>query len=269
MTEVASQKPANQDFQYINLSEVYHLFQDLPLEIAMYDTGGRYKFVNKAYEADESIRKKIIGQDDSYYFKLKGIPVEYAVKRREHFELAMQSKIMVKFTEKLVLTDKNKEFYYKRNFQPIFTNGGGQNIAYIFLFGSDLSAVVLGQREVEYLAYHDKLTGLKNKTAFHEQLKQMEAEVNDKDNAPISAVLFCDLNNFKLVNDSLGHAAGDIILQEVASRLNLCVDKSDVVYRFGGDEFVVILRSIEQELDAGRIADKITKYLSKPFQIIL
>ncbi len=115
------------------------------------------------------------------------------------------------------------------------------------------------------MAYHDKLTGIKNRDAFQERLNQLISENIKQESREVSGVLLCDLNNFRLINDSLGTPVGDIILKEVAARLNLCIDPGDMVFRFGGDEFIIILRNVKHEFDAGRIAEKISKYLSKPF----
>ena len=259
--------PVDSGQNYINLKEVYHLFHDLPLEIAMYDIEGCYKFVNKLYEPDDDIRRQMIGKSDDFYFALKGIDSDSLNKRKEYFNQALEEKRTVKFTEKLQVEEGQKKLYYERAFRPIFSNGARENMGHIFLFGSDLSALVMGQQEVEYLAYHDKLTGLKNRTAFRDLLKTVETKIKEDENAEKSAILFLDLNKFKLVNDSLGHAAGDFIIQEVASRLKICVDDSDQVFRIGGDDFAIVLQNIQHEYDAGRIAEKITKYLAKPFLV--
>ena len=259
--------PVDSDQKYINLKEVYHLFHDLPLEIAMYDIEGCYKFVNKLYEPDDDVRREMIGKNDDYYFALKGIDSESLLKRKEYFKQALEEKQIIKFTEKLQVKEGQNNLYYERAFRPTFLNGTRENISYIFLFGSDLSALVMGQQEVEYLAYHDKLTGLKNRTAFRDLLKTLGTNRKEDKNAGKSAILFLDLNHFKLINDSLGHAAGDLIIQEVASRIKICVDDHDQVFRIAGDDFTVVLQNIQHEYDAGRIAEKITKYLAKPFLV--
>jgi diguanylate cyclase (GGDEF)-like protein len=253
--------------KYVNIKEIYHLFHDLPLEIAMYDVSGCYKFVNKLYEPDESIRKQMIGKDDGFYFALKGMDDESLKKRREYFDHALSSKKITKFTEKLHLAEEEKNRYYERAFRPIFFNGSQENVSYVFLFGTDLSELVMGQQEVEYLAFHDKLTGLKNRAAFRDLLKTMTTNLAKNEASEKSAILFLDINNFKLVNDSLGHAAGDLVIQEVASRLKICVDESAQVFRIAGDDFTIVLQNIQHEYDAGRVAEKITKYLAKPFLV--
>jgi diguanylate cyclase (GGDEF)-like protein len=255
------------DIKNIDLQELYNIFQDLPIEIAMYDLNGRYKFVNKLYVQNDDIRRKIIGKDDEYLFNLLGISLDSAIKRREAFQRVLQEKRMIKFTEKLLLPEKNRTLYYKRTLRPLFSDPRNQELSYIFLFGNNLNAAILGQKELRYLAYHDKLTSLKNRAAFYEQLEQIKVEYERDNNDKITAVLFCDLDNFKFVNDSLGHGIGDELLKEVASRLKLCLRKSDYVYRFGGDEFTVIIKNVNHDYDAGRIAEKFTSYISKPYII--
>lgn len=259
--------PAKSTGKYISLSEVYHLFNDLPMEIAMFDAHGRYKFVNKLYEPDENIRREMIGQDDRFYFDLKGIDKNLADRRLDYFNQAISDKQVIKFSENLSTSQKSKTRYYERNFKPVFSNGNREDVSYVFLFGTDLSDVIHGQKEVEYLAQHDKLTGLRNRALFHEQLKQMEVEQSEKENPGKSAVLIIDLNNFKLVNDAQGHQAGDVIIQEVASRIKICIDDNAQVFRIGGDDFAIIIRNIIHEYDVSRIAEKITKYLAKPFMV--
>lgn len=247
----------------IDLNEIYQLFQDLPLEIAMFDLKGRYKFVNQLYERDTDMRKFMIGKDDTAYFAKKGIDESHADKRQVFFRQAIIERKIIKFTEKLEIPEHNKTLYYKRYFRPLFGNDG--EIKYVFLFGNNLNAVIMSQRELEYMAYHDKLTGIKNRDAFQEKLEHMITEGSKQNNPEVAGLLLCDLNNFRLINDSLGTPVGDIILKEVAARLNLCVEQGDSVYRYGGDEFIIILRNVKHEFDAGRIAEKISKYLAKPF----
>jgi diguanylate cyclase (GGDEF)-like protein/PAS domain S-box-containing protein len=99
------------------------------------------------------------------------------------------------------------------------------------------------EREIAFLAYHDKLTGLPNRAMFQEVLDLSLARAKRQDGSV--AVLYIDLDNFKLVNDSLGHAAGDELLREMTSRLREAVRDTDVVSRLGGDEFLVLLSDLD------------------------
>jgi diguanylate cyclase (GGDEF)-like protein len=133
------------------------------------------------------------------------------------------------------------------------------------VFGSDLTAVIHGQQELKYLAYHDKLTGLRNRDAFYEQLDQILLDLPRDTERRITAILFCDLDSFKLVNDTLGHDIGDLVLREVAGRLKDSLRKSDFVFRLGGDEFTIIVRHLKAEYEAKTVAEKILKKLSEPY----
>jgi diguanylate cyclase (GGDEF)-like protein len=121
-------------------------------------------------------------------------------------------------------------------------------------------------QRVEYLAYHDGLTGLPNRSMFSKLLSQRISEARRYDRE--LAVAFLDLDRFKQINDTLGHEAGDQLLQEVAARLHGCVRDSDTVARLGGDEFVVLLPELQDGKLAATVAHKILGVLAKPFTLI-
>ena len=113
-------------------------------------------------------------------------------------------------------------------------------------------------------ATHDSLTSLPNRKYFHDHLAETIASAKrDKQNF---AVLYLDLDEFKAINDALGHAVGDQLIENTARRLEQCVRKGDMVARVGGDEFIVLLRDIST-LGISNVAEKITKVLSEPFTI--
>ena len=119
---------------------------------------------------------------------------------------------------------------------------------------------------VEYLAYHDGLTGLPNRSMFSKRLSQSISEAQRYERR--LAIAFLDLDRFKQINDTLGHEAGDQLLQEVAIRLKGCVRDSDTVARLGGDEFVVLLPELEDEKHAAIVAQKILAAAARPFTLI-
>ncbi len=118
---------------------------------------------------------------------------------------------------------------------------------------------------VEHLAYHDSLTTLPNRSLF---TKLLDHSINQarRRNGQL-AVLFLDLDHFKNINDTLGHEAGDQLLQEVAARLKTCLRESDTVARLGGDEFVVILPELDVEKYAATVAEKILSAIARPFDL--
>jgi diguanylate cyclase (GGDEF)-like protein len=121
-------------------------------------------------------------------------------------------------------------------------------------------------KRVEYLAYHDALTGLPNRSMFSKLLHQSISESHRYGRS--FAVAFLDLDRFKQINDSLGHEAGDQLLQEVAGRLKGCVRESDTIARLGGDEFVLLLPEAASGGNAAAVAQKILSVVAKPFTLI-
>ena len=121
------------------------------------------------------------------------------------------------------------------------------------------------ERTIHYMAHHDALTGLPNRRLMQDRLHQAIMAARRKQRHV--AVLFLDLDRFKVVNDSLGHDTGDFILKDIARRLVSCVREVDTVSREGGDEFVVILPDLERPESARTVADKILKEIARPVEI--
>ncbi|HQU15580.1 MAG: hypothetical protein B7Z66_00850 [Chromatiales bacterium 21-64-14] len=121
------------------------------------------------------------------------------------------------------------------------------------------------EKRVNHLAYHDPLTDLPNRQRFADQLEQ-STDLARRRGQPL-ALLFLDLDRFKLINDSLGHGAGDLLLQSVAQRLTACVRKGDIVGRLGGDEFTVIVEGVASAQEAALIAQKVLVVLAEPFML--
>jgi diguanylate cyclase (GGDEF)-like protein/PAS domain S-box-containing protein len=118
---------------------------------------------------------------------------------------------------------------------------------------------------LKHMAQYDSLTGLPNRGLLYDRLKMALARTRREQGH--MSVLYLDLNNFKQVNDSLGHAAGDELLQEVANRLKQCVRDLDTVARMGGDEFVVLLENLQLPEHASNMAKKIRSAISQPIKI--
>ncbi len=114
-------------------------------------------------------------------------------------------------------------------------------------------------------AYYDNLTDLPNRRLFRSHLKQALSLANRNERK--LAVLFVDLDHFKAINDSWGHAVGDRLLQSTAKWLKSCLRASDVVARLGGDEFIILLPEIGHPEDATTVAKKLLSALRKPFRI--
>ena len=141
----------------------------------------------------------------------------------------------------------------------------------------DITERKQAEEKIHFLAYYDSLTGLANRHLFKDRVTQSLAYAQR--HQVIGAILFMDLDHFKVVNDTLGHAVGDLLLQEVAERLKKSVRTGDSVARdadpssqsclarLGGDEFTVLLNNLTHPDDAGRVAQRIRRELAKPFQL--
>ncbi|MCW8975576.1 MAG: diguanylate cyclase [Sedimenticola sp.] len=124
---------------------------------------------------------------------------------------------------------------------------------------------VKAQQELTHLATHDVLTGLPNRSLFNEHL---EIAINHAQrHSRQLALLFLDLDGFKLINDSFGHDTGDHLLKTISACMQECVRKEDILARVGGDEFTLLLREMTLPADASLIANKLINAINKPFQI--
>ncbi|MGZ8155966.1 MAG: bifunctional diguanylate cyclase/phosphodiesterase, partial [Burkholderiales bacterium] len=121
------------------------------------------------------------------------------------------------------------------------------------------------EQAVKFVAMHDALTGLPNRVMFNERLEH--AIANAKRNKRQLAVMFIDLDRFKIINDTLGHESGDILLREVARRITESLRTSDIVARLGGDEFVVLLEGVENPVNVAAVAEKLIAALTGSFAI--
>lgn len=159
----------------------------------------------------------------------------------------------------------------KLNGEPF--NGDDETL--VKSFARSLSLALENSREMEeirkkqeyldYLAHFDTLTGLPNRTLFTDRVKQTISRSHRKKQQ--FAILFIDLDNFKLVNDNLGHSQGDALLKEAASRIAANLRENDTIARLGGDEFTVILPDLSDPQDAGLVSEKIIRAIVEPFKI--
>lgn len=130
---------------------------------------------------------------------------------------------------------------------------------------TDISERKAAEARIEHLAHHDSLTGLFNR--YNLEIRLSQAVLSARREHECLAVMFIDLDRFKVINDTLGHQVGDLLLVEVAQRLRACIRESDIAARQGGDEFVVVLSAMSGPEDASNVASKILQTLSLPYQI--
>ena len=119
------------------------------------------------------------------------------------------------------------------------------------------------EKDVKKLAYHDPLTGLPNRAQLKQQIRVIVSQAAQENQR--FAILFLDLDRFKMINDTMGHDAGDLLLKAVADRIRHCVRESDFIARLGGDEFTIVLENIDSPESAASVAEKICRSVGQPF----
>jgi diguanylate cyclase (GGDEF)-like protein/PAS domain S-box-containing protein len=183
-------------------------------------------------------RGRILASDER--FEADGEPVD-----QEYRLLAKDGSVVWVHEETVLVRDEAGE--------PQFVQG----------IMSDVTQKKRSEERLHHLAFHDHLTGLPNRRLFVERLGHALQRTRRQGNRV--AVLFMDLDGFKVINDSLGHEAGDLLLTVVAQRLGRCLRPEDTLARFGGDEFVVLIEDLDDAAEAVRVAERIAEELRRPF----
>ncbi|MDP8901584.1 MAG: PAS domain S-box protein [Actinomycetota bacterium] len=182
-------------------------------------------------------RERVLASDER--FEADGGPVDH-----EYRLLAKDGSVVWVHEETVLVRDEAGE--------PRFVQG----------IMSDVTQKKRSEERLHHLAFHDPLTGLPNRRLFVDHLGHALERTRRRGNRV--AVLFMDLDGFKVVNDSLGHDVGDLLLTVVAQRLGRCLRPEDALARFGGDEFVVLLEDVDDPSEAVRVAERITQELRRP-----
>ena len=164
----------------------------------------------------------------------------------------------------LVNRRKSGEAYWEEVHIAPVKDADGQTTHYVAV-KLDITERKEAHLRLAYMAHHDALTNLPNRGLFFEHVVHALSLANR--NANLVALMFIDLDNFKPINDSFGHAVGDLVLQEAARRMSDCLRDSDTVGRIGGDEFVVLLSSVGSVAHAVTVAEKIRTALRQPYAV--
>lgn len=159
---------------------------------------------------------------------------------------------------------KNGEVYPQLLSISMAQDAGGRVSYYVGVF-ADISRIKESEQRLVHLAHHDALTDLPNRLLFNDRLEH--ALQRERRSGRAVGLLFLDLDRFKNINDSLGHAVGDELLKQVAERLLDSVRAQDTVARLGGDEFTVILEDLQDAREASRVAEKVLQRFAHPFNL--
>ena len=240
-----------------NANHLRLIADNLPVMIAYVDAHECYTFCNKAYFVRYGVTPaQMIGSTVS---QLLG--AEMYLVARPHIERVLQGERVV-FENQHVTSAGTT--YLQVTYIPDAQADG--TVAGFFAMSQDITDGTNQKRRLQYDAMHDWLTGLPNRAACMEQIKGAIARSQRSGKA--LAVLFMDIDKFKLINDVHGHAAGDQVLIEFAARVKRCMRETDYVCRLAGDEFVVVAEGLAGvERDAILVADKILAELRMPSNI--
>jgi diguanylate cyclase (GGDEF)-like protein/PAS domain S-box-containing protein len=235
------------------------VLENISAYIYVKDTRGRYLFANRLLrERFDAPMEEIAGYDDSKFYD-----AETAAASRAS-DLAVLRKgetLRSEETSPNILTGLSEVFLSVK--LPLRREDG--TIYALCGIATDITERKDVEEHMRHMAQYDGLTHLPNRALFDDRLKQALAIARREQKH--LALMFIDLDQFKPVNDTYGHAIGDLLLKEAAQRIQDCLRESDTAARIGGDEFVVLLPSIEAAQDAVPVAEKIRNALVRPFEI--
>jgi diguanylate cyclase (GGDEF)-like protein/PAS domain S-box-containing protein len=248
-----TQKQAAQE-QLVKLSQAV---EQSPGSVLIADTRGRIEYVNRKFVENsgfddvEVVGRELIG------FNLGGD----STARKALWNAIWQGDSWRSEVQK---RRRDGGHYWELSRGSPIRNAKG-NVTHYLEVGEDITEKKQAEAMIRQMAYYDALTKLPNRTLFHDRLGHaLRRARREKE---VLAVLFLDLDGFKSVNDTHGHSAGDELLRQVADRLSQSVRENDTVARMGGDEFMVLLPSLDETKHAGHVAEKIITAFQVPFSV--
>ncbi|WP_335872771.1 putative bifunctional diguanylate cyclase/phosphodiesterase [Bacillus sp. 2205SS5-2] len=231
----------------------YSLFENNPIAVFTFNTLGEIVETNPhVFTLTGYYQDHVLSRSFRPYVLKEDLPV--IIKK---FQAALKG--LGSEFELHIVHKKGHHILTKVTIVPVITEGkvvGAHALVY------DITKSREAERKIEYIAYHDDLTGLPNRR----YLENFATKVLEQEDGK-HAIMLLDLNRFKIINDTLGHAYGDFLLIEIAARLSKCIGKEDVVARMSGDEFIIILKDVEGKIDIQRVAKKIHCSLQNPVVI--
>lgn len=234
------------------------VFESTNEGIMIADAAGRLLAVNQAYERISGFRaEEVLGKNPR--FQQSGRQDEAFYK-----ELWIVLEKTGQWRGEIWNRRKNGEIFPAWENISAVKDSEGRITHYVSVL-SDISLMKQAEERLQYLAHHDALTGLPNRLFFAASLEKSLKRA-DRHQQKL-ALLFLDLDRFKRINDTLGHAAGDRLLQEVGVRLQGCVRAEDMVARLGGDEFIAVIEDVSHVDDVAHLAEKIIAAIARPIAL--
>ena len=232
------------------------LTDNLPALVAFIDTDERFQFNNKVYP--EWLNKPL---EDITGHPMREVYGEANYQRyRPYFEQALRG-ARVEF--EFEASRAGVQHFYQAAYSPQIDSDGA--ITGVCSMISDITALKKVENQLRIMARFDSLTGLPNRNQFDEKLA--EAIARSSRTKRTMAVMYLDIDHFKVINDTIGHHGGDAVLREFAQRLQRCVRKTDTVSRLAGDEFTIILEGLQVDRESAIVAEKIITAMREPFAI--
>ena len=228
---------------------------NVPALIAYVDTGLRYRFANERYREWFGVRSEhMLGRSvpeamgEAFFAPRRAALERCLAGHASHLEIEEQR--------------RGRTRVISSTYLPHLRDGVVQGI---YVLSTDATSAREYERQLHALAHSDHLTGLPNRRSYEERLAQ--AVARSRRSAMPLALAYLDVDHFKQINDSLGHAVGDAVLREFARRLSATVRSTDTVARLAGDEFVIVLEQVGSPLECERIAAKLLEAVRPPFEL--
>ncbi|MBG1241690.1 GGDEF domain-containing response regulator [Nostoc sp. NZL] len=235
------------------------LVENAPDIISRFNSQLRYVYVNPAIEKVTGISAEIfIGKTNAEL----SLPEEFCRICDRKLQQVFQTKQETEFECSLAIASQTR--HYHTRLVPELANDG--SVYFVLSIARNITALKLAEAQLIYDAFHDILTGLPNRALFLERLERALMLAKRRTDYTF-AVLFLDLDRFKVVNDSLGHMIGDQLLTALARRLENCLRSGDTVARLGGDEFTILLDDLNNINDVTGVVERIHEALTSAFQL--
>lgn len=226
--------------------------------IARTDLQGRYLYVSPSiYRVCGYTPEEIVGHDMAEFLHPDDL--------RKRLDAQLETRL-TKQAQTIVFRYRHKIGHYiwiEANVQAVWRDD--EIVTDVITVSRDITERMAAEQKIEFLAYHDALTELPNRLLVRDRMRLAIARA-EREKTKV-ALLFLDLDNFKTVNDSLGHTLGDAMLKAVARRLKSCIRESDTLSRQGGDEFLIVMPDLACSENAAPLLDKIREVLLTPFEI--